>query len=83
MSKADAVVVKKVEFHPTILAVLDELQEWLGLEDHCAVLQKAVQTLAIIKDHGGTFYVETPEGALLPVVFDEFAEASEETAANA
>ena len=64
-------VPRKLGFAPEMLVVLDELQEWLGLPDHPAVLQKAVQVLAVIKDHGDYFYVETPEGALLPVVFDE------------
>lgn len=64
-------IVKKIEFHPDILAVLDDLQEWLGLPDHPAVLQKAVQVLAVIKDYGDRFYVETPEGVLLTVVLDE------------
>lgn len=68
---------KTIEFHPDMVSVMDEIQQKLGLERQLDAMQKALQVLAVILDHGDCFYIPAPEGGLQKVVFDEIAEGED------
>jgi hypothetical protein len=52
----------RIEVHPEMVKVLDDLQAKHALNNHCEVLQKAVQLLAIASDR--SIYIERDDKRL-------------------